>query len=559
MANKAGRKNIDKKGKKDEKSPPKHKNLEEVYGKNRISDQIKISKSIIIENDQFIKYCFIANEDRIKSDNKKFNWSQLACSTVNANLGQRTIHQKSIDLIKSAKEFICISSFLFENNTEICKELYNVSKKGVRIYLLLASQVLLDKIKDNIEDHENIKSHIQFLNEAGQGYMFIRSGEVHSKFILIDPKSAQSKGILLTANITKRALEINNEIGIELDSHQVKELYKQFLYGFYGEKTTEYRFNKTTKSAKLEPINPVSIDLEKGVDIIWTTNQSKLITESIEKLLETVDNEEVLISCWNFVLDNKISQQIVAKINNKSKILLPRRSKNYEAISEFLKKGAKIRCNSLQHAKFIMTNNMVLLFSANLESQGLERGFESGLILRDKKEIESLRTIFNHWYDNAEEITFYNKPLSQFENKTIKVLEEDIIEKSKEPRKNKSTFFLSEVKVRKDLKEPLKVFELSIQSFLKLQPEENLIKQLNAEEKILPLDYVIKTIYPIEVRTINIPKGLNYLKSVKNYDIWQKNQGKKFLIFNLNPFKESKKFEEAHEISKKENAEIMLY
>ena len=559
MANKAGRKNIDKKGKKDEKSPPKYKNLEEVYGKNRISDQIKISKSIIIENDQFIKYCFIANEDTIKSDNKKFNWSQLAGSTVNANLGQRTIHKKSIDLIKGAKEFICISSFLFENNTEICKELYNVSKKGVRIYLLLASQVLLDKIKDNIEDHKNIKSHIQFLNEAGQGYMFIHSGEVHSKFILIDPKSAQSKGILLTANITKRALEINNEIGIELDSHQVKELYKQFLYGFYGEKTTEYRFNKTTKSAKLEPINPVSIDLEKGVDIIWTTNQSKLITESIEKLLETVDNEEVLISCWNFVLDNKISQQVVAKINNKSKILLPRRSKNYEAISEFLKKGAKIRCNSLQHAQFIITNNMTLLFYANLESQGLEKGFESGIILRDKKEIESLKTIFNHWYDTAEELTFYNKPLSQFENKTIMILEEDIIEKSKEPRINKSTLILPEVKVRKELKEPLKVFELSIQSFLKLQPEENLIKQLNAEEKIFPLDYVIKTIYPIEVRTINTPKGLNYLKSVKNYDIWQKNQGKKFLIFNLNPFKESKKFEEAYEISKKENAEIVLY
>ena len=105
-------------------------------------------------------------------------------------------------------------SFLFENNTELCKELYNVSKKGIRIYLLLASQVLLDKIKDDIEDHKNIKSHIQFLNEAGQGYMFIRSGEVHSKFILIDPKSEHSKGMLLTANITKRALEKNNEIGI---------------------------------------------------------------------------------------------------------------------------------------------------------------------------------------------------------------------------------------------------------------------------------------------------------------------------------------------------------
>ena len=557
------RKKIEKKEKKDEKKPPKYKNLEEAYGKDKISDQIKISKSISIENNQFIKYCFITNKNAIKSERKKFNWTRQAAPKVNANLGQRTIHQKCIELIKGAKEFICISSFLFENNTDLCKELYNVSKKGIRIYLLLASQVLLDKIKDDIEDHENIKSHIQFLNEAGQGYMFIRSGEVHSKFILIDPKSEVSNGILLTANITKRALETNNEIGIELESHQVKELYKQFLYGFYGEKTTEYRFNKITKSAKLEPINPVSIDLKKGEDIIWTTNQSNLIAESIDKFLDTVDNEEVLISCWNFVLDNKISNQIVEKINNKSKILLPRRPKNYEAISQFLEKGVKIRCNSLQHAKFIMTNNRALLFSANLESQGLEKGFESGIILRDKKEIESLKTIFNHWYDTAEEITYYNKPLSHFENKTIKVLEEDIIEKSKELRINRSALILPEIKVKKELKEPLKVFELSLQSFLELQPEDNLIKQLNAEDEIIPLDYVYNTIYPIEIITERAPTGLSYLKIIKNYHLWQKKQGtksiKKFLVFNLNPFKERKKLEEAIEISKKENAEIVLY
>ena len=91
--------------------------------------------------------------------------------------------------------------------------------------------------------------------------------------------------------------------------------------------------------------------------------------------------------------------------------------------------------------------------------------------------------------------------------------------------------------------------------------EDDLIKQLNAEGEIIPLDYVIKTIYLIEVRTKIAPKGLNYMKTIKNYHIWQRNQrkkgSKKFLIFNLNPFKERKKLEEAYEISKKENAEIV--
>lgn len=283
-------------------------------------------------------------------------------------------------------------------------------------------------MKEDIEDNENVRSHIEFLNEAGQGYMFIRSGMVHSKFILIDPKSDYSKGILLTANLTRRALEQNNEIGIELTSFQVKELYKQFLYGFYAEKTTEYRFNKSSKKAKLELINPIAVHLEKGKEIIWTTNHSKTIAENIEILLKNIsEGDELLISCWNFVLDNEISNQILQKINNNSKILLPKISKNYEEIARLLEKGAKIRCNPLQHAKFIMTKDKILVFSSNIESQGLEKGFESGIILQEKKDIDSIRNIFNYWFDTAETLTVFNKPLSYFENKKLRILNDELI------------------------------------------------------------------------------------------------------------------------------------
>ncbi len=72
------RKNVEKQGKIDEKKPPKYKTLEDAYGKNKISDQIKILESIIIENKQSIKYCFTPNEELQRSELKKFNWSQLA-------------------------------------------------------------------------------------------------------------------------------------------------------------------------------------------------------------------------------------------------------------------------------------------------------------------------------------------------------------------------------------------------------------------------------------------------------------------------------------------------
>ena len=78
MAKNSSRKFVDKKGKRDEKYPPKYKTIEETYGKNRISDEIKISKSIIIENDQ-IKIttddCSIVTEYIMDKDIKRTTMS----------------------------------------------------------------------------------------------------------------------------------------------------------------------------------------------------------------------------------------------------------------------------------------------------------------------------------------------------------------------------------------------------------------------------------------------------------------------------------------------------
>lgn len=117
--------------------------------------------------------------------------------------------------------------------------------------------------------------------------------------------------------------------------------------------------------------------------------------------------------------------------------------------------------------------------------------------------------------------------------------------------------------VQKEKTEPLISFELPLQSFLTIKEQDNLINLLKIKDKIKPKDYVIKANYPIEILPYRASNRLKYIKTIKNYHIWLNDQGKKssqkFLVFNQNLFKERKKFEEAVEIAKKENAEIVLY
>ena len=253
--------------------------------------------------------------------------------------------------------------------------------------------------------NENVQGHLVFLKEAGRGYMFIHSSIVHAKFILTDPNTSSAQGLLFTANLTKRALTENNDIAISLSQSQVNDLFQQFLYGFFDKNATEYRYDVETGNSSLQPIKSRPRELEPSQETIWTTEHSKTIAERLDAVIDKISqDDEMCISSWNFVLDNPTSQKLIDKIGAKTRILLSNGNKNLNVIISGLDKGAEVRRHRLQHAKFILTNQIGIVFSANLESQGLEKGFESGVVLTDPNELDTLKQIFNYWYEMAEGI-----------------------------------------------------------------------------------------------------------------------------------------------------------
>lgn len=149
------------------------------------------------------------------------------------------LRRRLIESIDSAKDMICASSFLLADR-EIIDAFLRASSRGRRVYLLTASEIqLLNEPRiDNEFDQDRLQDHLRMMQELA-GRVLVRTGEnFHSKFLLVDPHD-DARGFLLTANLTFEALTRNVELSIELNSTEVRDLYRQFLIGFWQESSNE--------------------------------------------------------------------------------------------------------------------------------------------------------------------------------------------------------------------------------------------------------------------------------------------------------------------------------
>jgi len=149
-----------------------------------------------------------------------------------------------IDAIENAKEMICLSSYIF-SEPEIKEALLKASNKGIRVYMITASNKHLSTLPEENDDfNSKMYEEMRILFRDMQGKVKIRtSGNFHTKFILIDPRSkSNSSGFLLTSNLDTKGLKgrvirkvfkVNPEIGIALNKTEIQEFFDQFCYGFW--------------------------------------------------------------------------------------------------------------------------------------------------------------------------------------------------------------------------------------------------------------------------------------------------------------------------------------
>ncbi len=332
--------------------------------------------------------------------------------TVNPILsgGERGGSLKSmvLDLIEEAEEMVTICSFLISDK-DLLSAILNASERGIRVYILTASK---DRIaKDITEEKEDWRKQMQIEQEKMLNSLcsktLLRDAQVHAKFILVDPKSENKRGVLSTANFTTEAF-LHPELGVILDNPQIDELFSIFSAAWWGLGERELLQPSLLSDAR-GIIPSVSNEITSTIKnlqhfIITYPNRSTTLRKEIKRLLQE-SQEDIFISTYGISDDDSIFKTLASSTERKNvKLLVRQRPKTTPVLHELKKKGAEVRGLDYLHAKVICTKTdrglEALLMTANLEKISLQEGFEVGLLLKGLEAIQILE-VLNHWWDNA--------------------------------------------------------------------------------------------------------------------------------------------------------------
>ncbi|MEM7184302.1 MAG: phosphatidylserine/phosphatidylglycerophosphate/cardiolipin synthase family protein, partial [Spirochaetota bacterium] len=290
-----------------------------------------------------------------------------------------------IDSIRAAEETIFIASFLFSHK-EITSSLKEAAKRGVRVYLLTASENKLNTSPEEGDfEKRTLEEHKTFLNEMAK-LILIRSAEnFHFKLLLIDVKKKSRQGFLFTNNITEKALLENPEIGLELSSQSTIELANFFSWCFWEKATHEQSLQKSHRAVKtpgkLSYIPSKTNLIFSGKDIF----EKDRILPSLMKMIQSA-KQTIEIASFSFGDENsQLTKLLCEKAKDNVSIHVygrESRFKQYDYFQFLQQKQIKIFGIPLLHFKLVLIDkNKGILMTANLDDRSLTNSYEIGKIL----------------------------------------------------------------------------------------------------------------------------------------------------------------------------------
>jgi cardiolipin synthase len=312
-----------------------------------------------------------------------------------------SLHDRIIEIIRSAEDVLCLSSFLFsDKRTE--DALMEVAEYGVRVYLLSAYEIRFGQAsaQDSVHLQRMLEESKATLNRLA-GRVLVRTAEhLHAKMIISDPKDEENgRGLLLTSNLTTDALTRNPELGVEVPFSLVKDMHSQFCRGFWLESKREL-----IEPGQLRAVQDSAIDgLESPSDLLVTDSQNHTLREELLGQIES-SKGDILISCYGFDPNHPVAKALIEatkKGRNVTVISRPRPvPRTMETLLALANAGASVLGHPWLHAKAVVTQSddgyEGTLMTANIEERGLDTGFEMGARLTGD-DAESLREVLLNW------------------------------------------------------------------------------------------------------------------------------------------------------------------
>lgn len=302
--------------------------------------------------------------------------------------------------VDRARDVVVVSSFLLADE-RIERALEGAGRRGVRVYLLLATETRLDKeVREDSEfDQRALAEHKAMLTKLA-GWALIRSApDFHAKVVLVDPEHGGA-GFLLTANLTKEALTRNEELGVTLTPDETRAAFAHLGWAMW--EAAEHELVEPGRLSSVEgPMGIVPKPVVVGSIVATLRERGTILAAGLEVVRAA--RRELVVASFGWDPDHEVVREICAraKAGVRVTVLARVRRAAMPALLALVASGARVVGYPYLHAKAIVADGTTgVVMSANLQRHGLDQGVELGVRLDDAR-LKAMHEILCRWAARA--------------------------------------------------------------------------------------------------------------------------------------------------------------
>jgi len=329
---------------------------------------------------------------------------------------RRELTDKILDMIRTAKSYIKISSFIMEDY-QVVTELRKVAASGKVAVFVISNRNNKEgeefKATSPKKSVEGIHTHQMFLQNLFYSGAHVRLLEnLHAKFILADGKEA----ILMSANIAANSLTKNVETGITLAGDDQKDLELIFdtMYNYadivhFGKSDNSDVVKKSVRKLPNEIFSGLIGHVKLTAISKFDTNLSECHQTTLyDAIIRIVDDAQSFVYIVTWVFKDKrntlfkLQKAIDKAIKRGVKVMLFCNN-NVSAFNQSLQeqyiylmgsKGCEAYSNNNNHSKCVLSEKEGILFTANIDgNNGLLEGFEVGCMMDKEQHQQALNHV----------------------------------------------------------------------------------------------------------------------------------------------------------------------
>jgi len=299
-------------------------------------------------------------------------------------------------MIGNAKEMVCVSSFLIQES-RMTDALLEAANRGVGVFVLTAREDDLKRADDDLIDfeREQIKDHIALLDQFA-GKVLVRTSECfHAKYILVDPRSADASGIMMTCNATKDPmLGSNIEVVLTLTPSEVRSFFAHFLRGFWNMADHELLEKGELRGVKKESLASISLG---NLTLPATVEDVRSLEEQVLNIIRNA-RRDLILTAWSFDSEAVHAAVLDACQRGVQVTVLTRpHHRTTRVLRDCAQAGAKVFGHPRLHAKCVIADARTgLVMTANMTALGLQTGFETAVPLEGSA-LDTLKNIIDDW------------------------------------------------------------------------------------------------------------------------------------------------------------------